>query len=96
MPANKTDKDTSPITGIGNNSEAELKRINARLDELEEQKAEIADDLKDVWREVKSTGFDVKVLRALRAMLKQDKAERDEIASLIDTYAEALGVADLI
>lgn len=84
------------ITGIGNNSEAELKRLHERLDELEEQKKDISDDLKDVWREVKSAGFDVKALRALRAMLKQDKDARHERDQLVDLYANALGVADLV
>lgn len=95
MPAKKTD-DTPPITGIGNNSEEELKRLDTRIDELEEQKADVLADIKDVWTEVKSSGFDVKVLRQVRKLRAMDKAARDEQFTLVNLYANVLGIGDLV
>lgn len=96
MPAKKTDEDTPPITGIGNNSEEELKRLDARLDDLEEQKADILGDIKDVWSKVKASGFNVKVVRQVRKLRAMDKAARDEQFALVNLYANALGIGDLV
>ena len=96
MPKEKIEARRGEITEIGDNSVAVLKRTSERLDALEDQKADIAADIKDVWIEVKSAGFDVKVLRRLRALQKVSKDERDEMTTLVNLYANALGIGDLI
>jgi len=77
---------------IGSNTAAELKRLVERIENLEEQKRAIADDIKEVYGEAKSTGFDTKVLRKVIALRKVDPAARRELNDLIDTYMHALGM----
>ena len=70
----------------------QLKSIIARIERLEEEKAGIASDIKDIYAESKSNGYDVKTLRRVIALRKQDAAERDEAAHMLDTYCRALGM----
>lgn len=79
---------------IGSNTAAELKRIVDKIERLEEQKADIAADIKGVYGEAKATGFDTKILKKVIALRKLDPDEREETRSLIDTYMHALGSAD--
>jgi uncharacterized protein (UPF0335 family) len=78
---------------IGSNTAAELKAIVERIERLEDEKATIAADIKEVFSEAKATGFDVKILRKVIALRKVDPAAREETRSLIDTYMHALGDA---
>ena len=78
---------------IGSNTAAELKAIVARLEHLEDEKATIAADIKEVFSEARATGFDVKILRKVIALRKVDPDQREETRSLIDTYMHALGDA---
>ena len=50
------------------------------------------DDIKDVYAECKGTGFDVKAVRQLIRIRKQDKAEREEAEAILDLYMSALGM----
>jgi uncharacterized protein (UPF0335 family) len=79
---------------IGSNTAAELKAIVERLERLEDEKATIAADIKEVYAESKATGFDTKILRKVIALRKVDPAQREETRSLIDTYMHALGGSD--
>ncbi|WP_235079764.1 DUF2312 domain-containing protein [Sphingomonas sp. S2-65] len=63
-----------------------------RIDRLEEEKKGISDDIKDVYGEAKSTGFDVPTMRALRKLLRAEKHQRDEGDALIDMYRRVMGV----
>lgn len=63
-----------------------------RIERLVEEKQNLADDIKDVFSEAKSTGFDVKILRKILAMRKMEDHERQEQEALIDLYAHALGM----
>lgn len=76
---------------IGSNTAAELKSLVERIERLEDEKAAIAADIKEVFSEAKATGFDVKILRKVIALRKVDPAVREETRSLIDTYMHALG-----
>lgn len=76
---------------IGSNTAAELKAIVERIEILEDEKATIAADIKEVFSEAKATGFDVKILRKVIALRKVDPSVREETRSLIDTYMHALG-----
>jgi uncharacterized protein (UPF0335 family) len=70
----------------------QLKSIIARIENLEEEKAGIASDVKDIYAEAKGNGYDCKTLRRVIALRKQDAAERDEAQHLLDTYCVALGM----
>ena len=63
-----------------------------RIERLEEEKKGIADDIKEVYAEAKGNGFDVKVLRKVISVRKQDAAERAEQEAILDLYLSALGM----
>ncbi len=70
----------------------QLRLLIERIERLEEEKKGISDDVKDVYGEAKSTGFDVKTIRSIVRLRKMEKHHRDEAAALIETYASALGM----
>jgi uncharacterized protein (UPF0335 family) len=70
----------------------ELKAIIERIERLEEEKASLASDIKDVYAEAKANGFDTKVLRKIVALRKKDHAERKEEEAIMELYLEALGM----
>lgn len=70
----------------------QLRAFIERVERLEEEKQGIADDIKDVFAEMKGTGFDTKAVRAIIRMRKQDKAEREEAEAILDLYKAALGM----
>jgi uncharacterized protein (UPF0335 family) len=70
----------------------QLRSIVERIEKLEEEKKSIADDIKDIFVEAKSNGYDVKTLRAVVRLRKQDTAERSEAQALLDLYLNALGM----
>ena len=63
-----------------------------RIERLEEEKKGIADDITEVYAEAKGDGFDVKVLRKVVAIRRQDAAERTEQEAILDIYLQALGM----
>ncbi len=63
-----------------------------RIERLEEEKRGIADDIKEVYAEAKGNGFDVKVLRRVISLRKQDASERAEQEAILDLYMQALGM----
>ena len=69
-----------------------LKAFVERVERLEEEKKTIADDIREVYAEAKANGFDVKALRAIVRLRKQDADERREEASILETYMHALGM----
>ena len=64
-----------------------------RIERLEEEKKEVADQIKDVYAEAKAMGYDTKILRQVVKLRKQDRDERQEQESLLETYMIALGEA---
>ena len=70
----------------------EIRSFVERVERLEEEKKTIADDVKDVYGEAKSRGYDVKVLRKIVALRKLDPNERDEQEAILDLYKSALGM----
>jgi uncharacterized protein (UPF0335 family) len=73
-------------------SAARLKSFIERIERLEEEKAGIAADIKDVYAEAKGTGFDVKVMRQVIRLRKMESADRQELEELLDLYKRALGM----
>lgn len=69
-----------------------LKAFVERIERLEEEKKTIADDIRDVYAEAKGNGFDVKALRAVVRLRKQDSDERKEQEAILETYLHALGM----
>jgi uncharacterized protein (UPF0335 family) len=70
----------------------QLKAIVERVERLEEEKKTISDDIRDVYAEAKGNGFDVKALRTIVRLRKQDANERQEQETILETYMQALGM----
>jgi uncharacterized protein (UPF0335 family) len=70
----------------------QLKAVVERIERLEEEKKAIADDIRDVYAEAKGNGYDVKALRTIIRLRKQDKTERQEHEAILETYMHALGM----
>lgn len=77
--------------GPGGVAAAELKQFIERIERLEEEKAGIAADIKEVYAEAKGRGYDTKVLRKVISLRKKDPQERREEEELLDLYLSALG-----
>ncbi|CAO4178996.1 DUF2312 domain-containing protein [Methylorubrum populi] len=71
----------------------QLKSIIERIERLEEEKAGIAGDIKDVYAEAKGNGFDTAVLRKIIARRKRDRDEVQEEDAILELYLSALGMA---
>lgn len=70
----------------------QLRAFIERIERMEEEKKAITDDIAEIYAEAKGNGFDVKVLRQLVRIRKQDHAERLEQEALLDLYLTALGM----
>ena len=70
----------------------QLKAFVERVERLEEEKKALADDIRDVYAEAKGNGFDVKVVRQVLKIRKQDHAERMEMEAILDLYMSALNM----
>ena len=71
----------------------QLKAFIERIERLEEEKAGIAGDIKDVYAEAKGNGFDTKAMRKILALRKKDYSERQEEEAILELYMQALGMA---
>ena len=71
----------------------ELKQFVERIERLEEEKASLASDIKDVFAELKGRGFDTKAVRSILRIRKKDHAERQEEEAILDLYMQALGMS---
>lgn len=70
----------------------ELKQFVERIERLEEEKAAIAGDIKDVFAELKGRGFDSKAVRSILRLRKKDQDERREEEAILELYLQALGM----
>jgi uncharacterized protein (UPF0335 family) len=69
-----------------------LRSLVERIERLEEERKALSSDIKDIYAEAKSAGFDVKVLRQLIRIRKQEAAEVEELETMLDVYRRALGM----
>lgn len=69
-----------------------LRMLIERIERLEEEKKGIVDDIRDIYQEAKSTGYDSKIMRQIIALRKMRPDDRQEMAVLLDTYKAALGL----
>jgi uncharacterized protein (UPF0335 family) len=81
-----------PKTETGGIAADRLRSLVERIERLEEERRALANDVKDIYAEAKSAGFDVKVLRQLIRLRRQEPAEIEEQESLLDVYRRALGM----
>ena len=70
----------------------ELRAFIERIERLEEEKAALAGDIRDVYSEAKANGFDTKIMRKIITLRRKDHAERKEEDAIMDLYLEALGM----
>lgn len=85
----KLKKDESEVGGIAADR---LRSIVERIERLEEERKALGSDIKDIFAEAKSAGFDVKVLRQVIRLRKQEPADVEEQETLLDLYRQALGM----
>lgn len=82
--------------GIGHNTGGiaadRLRSIVDRIERLEEERKGIGGDIRDIYQEAKSAGFDLKVLRMLIRLRRLEAAEVEEMETLLDVYRRALGM----
>lgn len=76
----------------GNVAADQLRLFIERIERLEEEKKGIGDDIKDVYSEAKSTGYDTKTMRAIVRLRKMEAHARQEAEALLETYKAALGL----
>ncbi len=84
------DQNTSQIGGIAADA---LRQFIDRIERLEEEKKALAADIKDLYAQCKSQGFDTKIIRKIVALRKRDRQEREEEQQILDLYLAAIGEA---
>jgi uncharacterized protein (UPF0335 family) len=70
----------------------QLRAFIERVERLEEEKSQLQEDIKEVFAEMKGTGFDTKAVRTIIRLRKKDQAERQEEEAILDLYKAALGM----
>lgn len=90
---------SAPVPGTGHNNPPDagvagdrLRSLIERIERLNEERATLGEDIKDIFAEAKSAGFDVKVLREVIRLRSLDPAEVEERAALREVYCRALGM----
>lgn len=73
-------------------SKDQLRSIVERIERLEEEKKTISDDVRDIYKEAGGNGWDVKAVRTIVRMRKQDAHERQEQETILETYMHAMGM----
>lgn len=73
-------------------SAGQLRALIERVERLEEEKKEVAEQIKEVFAEAKANGFDVKTMRKVISLRKKDPDERSEEEAMLDLYLQALGM----
>lgn len=81
------------MSDVGGITAEQLKAYMERIERLEEEKAAIAADVREVFAEAKANGFDVKIMRQVLRLRKLDSNDRAEQEALLDLYMSALGMA---
>jgi uncharacterized protein (UPF0335 family) len=90
FPASHDEPETKEVGGVAGQR---LKSFIERIERLEEEKAGLADDIKDVYAEAKGVGFDTKTMRKIISLRKLDHEKRREAEELLELYKTAIGMA---
>ena len=80
------------LSEIGGAASERLKALIERIERLEEEKAALAEDIKEVYSEANSAGFDGKIMRQLIRLRKMDPTDRNEMEEVLTIYMRALGM----
>ena len=80
------------MTNHGGVAAEQLRAFVERIERLEEEKKALSEDISDIYSEAKGNGYDVKVLRQIIRLRKQDANERQEMEAILDLYLHALGM----
>jgi uncharacterized protein (UPF0335 family) len=83
--------DSSSVDTLSATAQGKLKSFIERIERLEEDRAAVTSDLKEVYAEAKGEGFDTKILRKVVRLRKADAAKRQEEEALIELYIAAIG-----
>jgi uncharacterized protein (UPF0335 family) len=83
--------DGAAATALTEAAKDKLKQVVAKIERLEEEKKEVGGQIKEVYSEAKSMGYDTKALRQVIRFRKTDRQEREEQEAILDTYLLALG-----
>lgn len=92
---NNPPPDDPPKQDVSGVARDQLRAFVERIERLEEEKQTVADDIKDVYSELKGVGFDAKIVREIVKLRKQDADARAEHDAVLDTYKQALGMVEL-
>jgi uncharacterized protein (UPF0335 family) len=82
------------IANMNPQTAQQLKSIVERIERLEEEKKALSEDIKEVYGEAKGNGFDIKIIRKVVSIRRQETADRVEQEQLIDLYLTAVGTKD--
>jgi uncharacterized protein (UPF0335 family) len=82
------------MADVGGIAADRLRTLIERIERLEEEKAALAGDIREVYGEAKGSGFDTKIMRQIVRLRKMDKADLQEQETLLDLYKRALGLLD--
>jgi uncharacterized protein (UPF0335 family) len=80
------------MTALQTSSQHQLRQFIEQIERLDDERKGLCDDIKDKFSEAKSAGFDVKAMRKVIRMRKQNKTDRDEEEAILETYMAALGM----
>lgn len=80
------------MTEVGGIAVDRLRSLIERIERLEEEKNAISSDIRDVFAEAKSAGFDTKIMKKIITLRKMNSADRDEEEFLLETYRKALDI----
>lgn len=83
--------DGAAATSLTQAAREKLKQVVAKIEKLEEEKKEVAEEIRNVYQEAKSMGYDTKALRALVRLRKIDRQEREEQQTILEAYMQATG-----
>jgi uncharacterized protein (UPF0335 family) len=84
----------TPQADAGGIAADRLRSFVERIERLEEEKAAISRDIREIFAEAKAVGFDTKILRQVIRLRKMEHADRREQEELLDLYLQALGMAE--
>lgn len=82
------------MSDVGGIAAEQLRSYIERIERLEEEKAGLAADVRDIYAEAKGTGFDTKIMRQILRLRKLEKEDRQEQEELLDLYKQALGMLE--
>ena len=89
---NETTSETTGVQDVEGVGGQRLKAFIERIERLEEEKSALMEDIKEIYAEAKSTGFDTKTIRKVVALRKMDTEKRREAEDLLEIYKTAIGL----